>query len=153
MPRLTALPLIIRTLFNTLPYSFRYRHRLFLQWAIILHIVAPGSKTCANMARFAPTTITDRDFRNLLDAGYWCVKVVLYYLATCAIATFPPAADGVLYVVGDGSHKEKRSRKNPFAQYGKMNKNTAYFFGIKFVVLMIHWNTYRTDTDRIIALE
>jgi transposase len=53
----------------------------------------------------------------------------------------------VLYVITDGSKKDKRGKKNPAAQKGRMNKHHAWFFGIKFVVLMVAWDEYRIPVD------
>ncbi len=147
MIKLSYLPLFIRAIFNAIPYSFRYRHKLVLQWAIIMHILAPGPKTFVGMARFAPKSITEWRFRNFMNAGYWSAKLVMFHLVSSVVSSFPPPADGIVYVIADGSEKDKRGTKNPLAQKGKKSKSSFYFFGIKFVVLMISWDVYRIPVD------
>jgi hypothetical protein len=58
----------------------------------------------------------------------------------------------VIYLVADGSKKDKRGKKNPAAQKGRTSQHEAYFFGIKFVVLMVHWDVYRIPADFCIVL-
>jgi hypothetical protein len=59
--------------------------------------------------------------------------LLLSWFAEEAIKGFPAPSDGVIYAVGDGSHKEKRSKKNPTVQKGKKSKDKPFFWGIKFV--------------------
>ena len=73
------------------------------------------------------------------------------WFASDAIKRFPPPSDGVIYVIGDGSHRDKRGKKHPAIQKGKQNKYVD-FFGIKFIVLMVSWNTYRIPVDFEIVL-
>ncbi len=51
------------------------------------------------------------------------------------------------WVIADGSKKDKRGPKNPAAQKGRLNEHHAWFFGIKFVVLMVAWDDYRIPVD------
>jgi hypothetical protein len=59
------------------------------------------------------------------------------------MAMFPAPPDAVLYLIGDGSHKNKRGKKSPVVQKGRKNRFDPWFFGIKFVVLMAAWDVYR----------
>jgi hypothetical protein len=52
-------------------------------------------------------------------------------------------ADGILYVIGDGSHKDKRASKNPLAQKGRKSQYHPWFFGIRFALLIVAWDVYR----------
>jgi Transposase DDE domain len=49
----------------------------------------------------------------------------------------------VLYLFGDGSHADKRGTKNPVAQKGRNSKHHPWFFGLRFVLLMVAWDAYR----------
>ncbi|MGQ9688005.1 MAG: transposase [Desulfobaccales bacterium] len=49
--------------------------------------------------------------------------------------------------MADGSKKDKRGPKNPAAQKGRLTEHHAWFFGIKFVVLMVAWDNYRIPVD------
>jgi transposase len=56
---------------------------------------------------------------------------------------FPPPKDGIIYLVGDSSHKNKRGNNNPVVQKGRKNKYTPWFFGIRFVIIAVCWDVYR----------
>ncbi len=141
------LPVFFRAIFNSVPYFFRYRHGRAFRWVILMHIVAPGAKTFANMARFAPSHIMEWHFRRLINAAYWSAKIMMWKLSDHAIATLPQPADGTVYFLADGSVKEKRGKKSPMNQKGKKSKNSYYFFGLKFVVVMLQWDVYRIPLD------
>ncbi len=149
---LTHLPAFFVFFLRTIPVAFRHRHSLYLKWLILMQIVCPGPKTLANFARFTPPHIREWHFRRLLKAGYWSYKVVLWHFADCAILSFTPPEDGVLYIIVDASHKEKRGKKNKVVQKSKKNKYSSYFFGIKFVVLMVQWDNLRIPVDFEIIL-
>jgi Transposase DDE domain len=55
----------------------------------------------------------------------------------------PPPANGILYLFGDGSHADKRGPKNPVAQTGRISQHHPWFFGLRFVLLMAAWDSYR----------
>jgi hypothetical protein len=59
------------------------------------------------------------------------------------VATLPALANGTLYLFGDGSHADKRGTKNPVAQKGRISKHHPWFFGLRFVLLMAAWDSYR----------
>lgn len=149
---LTCLPLFFRMLLRGLPGVFRYRHQLVFSWVLLMQIVAPARKTLVHFSRYTPSHIAEWHFRRLLGAGYWSVRLLLCWFAEEAIKSFPAPEDGVLYLIGDGSHKDKRGKKNPAAQKGKKSTPGGYFFGIKFVVVMVSWDVYRIPVDFEIVL-
>jgi hypothetical protein len=59
------------------------------------------------------------------------------------MATLPAPANGILSLFGDGSHADKRGTKNPVAQKGRISKHHPWFFGLRFVLLMAAWDSYR----------
>jgi hypothetical protein len=59
------------------------------------------------------------------------------------MATLPAPANGILYLFGDGSHADKRGTKNPVAQKGRISQHHPWFFGLRFVLLMAAWDSYR----------
>jgi hypothetical protein len=143
----TCLPPAIRILFNGMPGVWRHRHRLIFCWLIVMQIVTSGSRTLVGLSRSAPGFITEWRFRRLLSAGYWSLKLLLQWFAEETIKSLPAPENQVLYVITDGSKKDKRGKKNPAAQKGRMNEHHAWFFGIKFVVLMVAWDDYRIPVD------
>lgn len=74
------------------------------------------------------------------------------WFAQEAIKCLPPPEDKVVYVIGDGSKKDKRGQKNPATQKGRMSEKKSWFFGIRFVVLMVAWDNYRIPVDFYIIL-
>ncbi len=59
------------------------------------------------------------------------------------INALPAPADGILYVIGDGSHKDKRASKNPLAHKGRISQHHPWFFGIRFALLIVAWDGSR----------
>ena len=143
----TWLPAAIRILFKGMPGVWRHRHQLVFCWLIVMQIVTSGARTLSGLSQSAPGFITEWRFRRLLSAGYWSLKVLLHWFAEEAIKSLPVPENQVLYVIADGSKKDKRGPKNPAAQKGRLNEHHAWFFGIKFVVLMVAWDDYRIPVD------
>jgi len=143
----TCLPPEIRVLFKGMPGIWRHRHHLVFCWLIIMQIVTSGARTLTGLSRLAPRFITEWRFRRLLDAGYWHLKMLLRWFAEKTIQALPEPENKVLYLIADGSKKDKRGQKNPAAQKGRMSEHHSWFFGIKFVVLMVAWEDYRIPVD------
>lgn len=143
----TCFPPAIRILFKGMPGVWRHRHRLVFCWLIVMQSVTSGARTLSGLSQSAPGFITEWRFRRLLSAGYWSLKVLLHWFAEEAIKSLPTPENKVVYVIVDGSKKDKRGQKNPAAQKGRMNEHHAWFFGIKFVVLMVAWDNYRIPVD------
>lgn len=143
----TCLPPATRILFKGMPGVWRHRHQLVFCWLIVMQIVTSGARTLSGLSQSAPGFITEWRFRRLLSAGYWSLKVLLHWFAEEAIKSLPTPENKVVYVIADGSKKDKRGQKNPAAQKGRMNEHHAWFFGIKFVVLMVAWDNYRIPVD------
>jgi len=143
----TWLPPDIRVLFKDMPGVWRHRHQLIFCWLIVMQIVTSGARTLTGLSQSAPGFITEWRFRRLLSAGYWSLKVLLRWFAEEAIKSLPEPENKVLYVIADGSKKDKRGPKNPAAQKGRLNEHHSWFFGIKFVVLMVAWDDYRIPVD------
>jgi len=134
----TYLPGFVTLIFRGMPTVWRGRHRL-----IFMQAVHPGRKTLEEMARWTPATITAWRFGRLLKAAYWNVHLLVSWLAQDLVATLPAPANGILYLFGDGSHADKRGTKNPVAQKGRNRKQQPWFFGLRFVLLMAAWGSYR----------
>ena len=143
MLRLTYLPAFITAVFRGMPGVWKSQHRLMLCWLIVMQAVYPGRKSLSDIARWSPRAVTEWRLRRLLKANYWCVHVLIEWLAHEVMAVLPPAEDGTLYVIGDGSHKPKRAMKSPIAQKGRSAKHKDWFFGIRFALLIVAWDVYR----------
>jgi hypothetical protein len=143
MIAVTYLPLFITLLFRGMPGMWKGRHRLLLCWLIVMQALFPGRKTLAELARWTPTSITVWRLRRVLKAAYWDIHVLVAWWVEEALRTLPPAKDGTLYLVGDGSVKPKRGTKNPLAQKGRRSEHQPWFFGIRFALLIATWDDYR----------
>jgi hypothetical protein len=140
---LTYLPAFITTVFQGMPGVWKGQHRLLLCWLIVLQAVYPGHKTLQELSRWGPRQIVVWRFRRLLKAGYWCIHLLIAWLADDVMATLPPPEDGTISAIGDGSHTNKRARKNPLAHKGRKSQYHPWFFGIRFALLIVAWDVYR----------
>ena len=102
MLQLTYLPAFITTVFRGMPGVWKSQHRLILCWLIVMQALYPGRKTLHELARWSPRSVTEWRLRRLLNASYWCVPLLIEWLAHDVIAALPPADDGTIYVIGDG---------------------------------------------------
>ena len=143
MVKVTYLPFFVTLLFRGMPGMWKNRHRLMLCWRVVMHALFPGRKTLAELARWTPAQVTAWRWRRLLKASYWDVHVLIEWWFQEAMQTLPAPEDGILYVVGDGSDKPKRGKKNPLAQKGRKSQHKPWFFGIRFALLIVNWGTYR----------
>jgi hypothetical protein len=143
MVKVTYLPLFVTLLFRGMPGMWKHRHRLMLCWLVVMHALFPGRKTLAELARWTPGQVTAWRWRRLLKASYWDVHLLIEWWFQEAMETLPAPEDGILYLVGDGSDKPKRGKKNPMAQKGRKSQHKPWFFGIRFALLMVNWDIYR----------
>ena len=96
-------------------------------WFVYSQALTPNKKTVTELSKWSPANITEWRLRRFLDATYININLLLSWFAEEAIKGFPAPSDGVIYAVGDGSHKEKRSKKNPTVQKGKKSKDKPFF--------------------------
>ena len=143
MLKLTYLPAFITMVFRGMPGVWKSQHRLLLCWLIVMHAVYPGRKTLQELARWSPQAVTEWRLRRLLKASYWSIHLTIEWLAQEVMAQLPPPDDGILYVIGDGSHKPKRAKHNELAPKGRHGKHKDWFFGIRFALLIVAWDVYR----------
>src|SRR5712691_4226092 len=95
----TYLPGFVTMVFRGMPTVWRGRHRLICCWLIFMQAVHPGQKTLEEMARWTPATLTAWRFGRLLTAAYWNVHLLVSWLVQDLLATLPPPANGVLYLL------------------------------------------------------
>jgi hypothetical protein len=94
---LTYLPAFITIVFRDMPGVWKSQHRLLLCWVVVMQALYPGRKTLEEVARWSPQAITAWRLRRLLKASYWCVHVLITWLASDVIGTLPPPEDGILF--------------------------------------------------------
>ena len=143
MIMLTYLPAFITIVFRGMPGVWKSQHRLMLCWVIVMQALYPGRKTLEELSRWSPAAVTSWRLRRLLKAGYWSIHVLVEWLANDVIASWPAPQNGVLFEIGDSSHVPKRGAKTPTAQKSRKSKYHPWFFGIRFVLLIVAWDVYR----------
>lgn len=143
MIMLTYLPAFITLVFRGMPGVWKSQHRLMLCWVIVMQALYPGRKTLEELTRWSPAAVTSWRLRRLLKAGYWSIHVLVEWLANDVIASLPAPENGVLFEIGDSSHVPKRGAKTPTAQKSRKSKYHPWFFGIRFVLLIVAWDVYR----------
>ena len=125
-----------------MPEFFRGKHQLLFIWLILLIACGLGDYKLTTMACYGSGFITEWRFRCVLSASYWDVQSILAWFLAEIIRKLLAPEDNTLYIIVDGSKKEKRSKKNPYTQKGKIRANGDWFFGIRFCVLMIAWGNF-----------
>lgn len=104
------------------------------------------------LSRWTPVHITEWRFRRLLKASYWSIQTIVIWFSREIVSKLPQPSDRTIYVVGDGSHKEKRGQKNPAVQKGRTSKSKPFYFGIRFCILSLSWHNYRIPCNFRIIL-
>jgi Transposase DDE domain len=79
----------------------------------------------------------------MIRSGQWDVEAVVCDLATATLRALPPPADGVLYLIGDSTVKEKRGRKHPLGRTTRHSEHAPYTFGFEVVLLIASWDHVR----------
>ena len=147
MDNIKILPVFISTLFKKVPVVFQNNHKTTFMWLTFLIALGVGNHKLKQMGKFGSHHVVEYRFRRLLTAGYWSLHCIIIWLASEVIQSLPKPENQTIYLVTDGSKKEKRGKKNVFNQKGKIRSNHGWFFGIKFVVLMVQWSNLRIPVD------
>jgi hypothetical protein len=64
-------------------------------------------------------------------------------MATTTLRTLPPPLDGVLYLIGDSTLKEKRGQQHPLGHTTRHSEHDPYTFGFEMVLLIASWDHFR----------
>ena len=147
MENISILPVFISTLFKRLPVIFRNNHKTTFMWLTFLIAIGVGNHKLKKMGEYGSHHVAEYRFRRLLTSAYWNLHFIMIWLANEVIKSLPNPDNQTIYLVVDGSKKEKRGKKNIFNQKGKIRSNHGWFFGVKFVVLMIQWGNFRIPVD------
>lgn len=147
MMRLTRLPKSVSQYLRVLGPCFHNRHHLVFSWLLLLHMIYGREANLKALARKGPEHVAYWHYRRLLCAAYWCSKVLVWWFADQAIQAFPPPENGVLYMIGDSTHKEKQGKKHPVARKMRLSRSHPFIFGFRIVFLMAHWDVYRIPVD------
>jgi hypothetical protein len=103
----------------------------------------PGKGTLKGLHAYLPPTLHSWTTLRMLRAGQWDAQAVVYDLATTTLRALPPPSDGVLYLIGDSTLKDKRGRKHPLGHTTRHSAHEPYTFGFEMVLLMASWEHVR----------
>ena len=97
----------------------------------------------AELARWSPAQVTVWRCRRVLTARSWHVHLLVAWWGQEVFTTLPPPRRGILSLVGDGRHTDKRGPKNLLAQKGLSGEHHPWFVGMRFARLSATWDGYR----------
>ena len=119
------------------------QHFLVFCWLLIALIRDPGKGTLKGLQPYLPPTLKYWTTVRMLRSGQWEAEAVVCDLATATRRALPPPADGVLYLIGDSTVKEKRGRKHPLGRTTRHSEHDPYTFGFEVVLLIASWEHVR----------
>jgi hypothetical protein len=144
---LTGLPTCVSQCLRVLGPCFRHRHQLVFSWLLVLHLISGEQANLKALARHGPGHLASHHDRRLLCAAYWCTKALRWWCADEALQAFPPPEDGMLSLVSDSTLQGQRGPQQPVAQKTRLSQPHPYVFGLRIVLLMAQWKTYRIPVD------
>lgn len=147
MTDISIIPGFVTTFFRGMPQLFRYRHRSVLIWYVLMLAIGACDGRLTSLTTYGPSYFVEWRLRRLLNANYWDAHQLFQWLIKQVIKVLSSPEDGVLYLIVDGSKKDKRTKQHPYGQKGRSRKKGNWFFGIRFCVLMAQWGNYRIPVD------
>jgi hypothetical protein len=119
------------------------QHFVVFCWLLIAMIRDPGKGTLKGLGVYLPPTLRYWTTLRMVRSGQWDASAVITTLAATTLRTLPPPADGVLYLIGDSTLKEKRGRKHPLGRTTRHSEHDPYTFGFELVLLIASWGAVR----------
>jgi len=59
----------------------------------------------------------------------------------------PPAEDGVVLLIVDGTYKEKTAKKHPLGKKARLDTYSGSFRGMQLLIVMLQWGSFRIPID------
>jgi hypothetical protein len=119
------------------------QHFLVFCWLLMALTRDPGKGTLKGLKPYLPPTLKYWTTMRMIRSGQWDVEAVVCDLATATLRALPPPVDGVLYLIGDSTVKEKRGRKHPLGHTTRHSEHAPYTFGFEVVLLIASWDHVR----------
>jgi hypothetical protein len=119
------------------------QHFLVCCWLLMALIRAPGKGTCKGLTPYLPSTLKYWTTLRMIRSSQWDAQAVVCQMATATLRSLPPPADGILYLIGDSTLKEKRGRKHPLGHMTRHSAHDPYAFGFEIVLLIASWDRVR----------
>jgi hypothetical protein len=119
------------------------QHFLVFCWLLIAVIRDPGKGTLKGLGAYLPLKLPYWTTLRMVRSSQWDAIAVMTQMAAATLRTLPPPADGVLYVIGDSTVKEKCGRKHPLGHTTRHGEHEPYTFGFEMVLVMASWDRFR----------
>ena len=112
------------------------QHFLVCCWLVMALMRAPGRGTLKGLPPSLPPTLKYRTTMRMIRAGPGDAAAVVCDLATATLRALPPPADGIWYLIGDSTLKEKRGRQQPLGHTIRPGDHAPYALGFEIVLLI-----------------
>jgi Transposase DDE domain len=119
------------------------QHFLVFSWLVVALIRDPGKGTLKGLGPYLPPTLRYWTTLRMVRSGHWDAPALVSAMAAATLRALPPPADGILYLIGDSTLKEKRGRKHPLGHTTRQSEHDPYTFGFEMVLLMASWGACR----------
>lgn len=119
------------------------QHFLVFCWLVMALIRDPGKGTLKGLGAYLPPKLPYWTTLRMVRAGQWDAEVVVGQMATATLHTLSPPTDGILYLIGDSTLKDKRGRKHPLGHTTRHSEHEPYSFGFEMVLLVASWGRFR----------
>jgi Transposase DDE domain len=142
----TCIPSTVYQVLYPLKRHFRCaqaRHFLVFCWLLIALIRDPGKGTLKGLQAYLPPTLQYWTTLRMIRSSQWDAEAVVDDMATATLRALPPPTDGVLYLIGDSTLKDKRGRKHPLGHTTRHSEHDPYTFGFEMVLLIASWGRVR----------
>jgi hypothetical protein len=142
----TCIPSTVYQVLYPLKRHFRCaqaRHFLVFCWLLIALIRDPGKGTLKGLQAYLPPTLKYWTTLRMIRSSQWDAEAVVDDMATATLRALPPPTDGVLYLIGDSTLKDKRGRKHPLGHTTRHSEHDPYTFGCEMVLLIASWSRVR----------
>jgi Transposase DDE domain len=142
----TCIPNTVYQVLYPLKRHFRCaqgQHFLVCCWLLMALMRDPGKGTLKGLHAYMPPTLKYWTTMRMIRSGQWEAETVLSAMATATLRALPPPADGILYLLGDSTLKEKRGRKHPLGHTIRHSEHDPYTFGFEIVLLIASWERVR----------
>jgi len=142
----TCIPSTVYQVLYPLKRHFRCsqaQHFLVFCWLLMALVRAPGKGTLKGLHAYMPPTLHYWTTLRMMRSKQWDAEAVVYDLATTTLRTLSPPSDGILYLIGDSTLKDKRGRKHPLGHTTRHSAHAPYTFGFEMVLLIASWDRVR----------
>jgi hypothetical protein len=119
------------------------QHFLVFCWLLIALIRDPGKGTLKGLGAYLPLKLPYWTTLRMVRSSQWDAVAVMTQMAMATLRALPPPADGVLYLIGDSTLKDKRGRKHPLGHTTRHSEHAPYTFGFEMVLLIASWGRFR----------